>query len=130
MRYVVKRTICIISLVLLPGSYIGNVSAAQPAATPAQQQVRQAGKPEIGMTLEEAGATMTLVEAQVKSNGTVLQALFIGAAGVRYIVSFDGGTPNRIRMWSSYTAEEAEQFMKFRDTRPTPPLVLPPVKTP
>jgi len=114
----------------LSGLFIVNTAGAGPASSPTTQQVKQTGKPAIGMTLEEARATMTLVEAQVKYDGQILQALFIGAAGVRYIILFDGGTPNRVRMWSSYTAEEAEQFMKFRDTRPIPPLVLPPVKSP
>jgi hypothetical protein len=90
-----------------------------------QRQAMKQGKPFIGMTYDEARMAMTLVDWQGKFDGKILKARFKDSTSRLYVLFFDCGTPNRVKLWSAFTDEEVDELTKFRDVHPCPPITLP-----
>ena len=90
-----------------------------------QRQAMKHGKPFIGMTFDEAGMAMTLVDWHGELDGRIFKAQFQDRAGRRYVIFFDSGTPNRVTLWSAFTDEEVKGLTTFRDVHPYPPIALP-----
>ena len=57
--------------------------------------------------------------------GRSYKAQFTDNANRLYVLFFDCSTPNRVKLWSAFTDEEAEELTKFRDVHPRPPIILP-----
>ncbi|MFT7224459.1 MAG: hypothetical protein ACI82Z_002016 [Cellvibrionaceae bacterium] len=121
-----KYLIWIISLAIFLTSCVGKLpKGKQPIDTQQsvsendnQQQAMIDGRPFVGMTDKEASTALTLVSWTLKLNGKILKAQFKDKASRHYVLFFDGGTPNRLKMWSAFTDEEVEEATKLPDIRP------------
>jgi hypothetical protein len=77
-------------------------------------------RPFVGMTLEEANLAMRQESTKLILSGTAMQAVYVGGAGVRYQLYFQGEPP-RVINWTSVTNDQIE--LTDPDLlRPTPPV--------
>ena len=101
MKYLIRM----LSLVMVLTSFVCKASASEPF---------------IGMTDKEATTVLTLVHWTLKFNGKILKAQVKDSANQHYILFFDGGTPNRLKMWSAFTDEEVKELTELPEFRPRP----------
>ena len=87
-----------------------------------QRQAIKHGKPFIGMTYKEARMAMTPVDWHGILNGKILKAQFNDRANRRYVLIFDYGAPNRVKLWSVFAYREVKELTNFRDVHPSPPI--------
>jgi hypothetical protein len=87
----------------------------------AEQKKQMASRrPFVGMTLEEANLAMRKEFAELKVSGATMQAVYVGGAGTRYYLYFEGEPP-RVVKWTAISDDE----IKLTDPellRPSPPL--------
>ena len=92
-----------------------------------QKQAMMNHQPFLGMTFEEASLSMRLVEITVEIFDIPLQAVFTGN-NINYVIYFDGGIPNRVLEWSSFTDKDVQEILE--DLRERREKTIPPLKSP
>lgn len=79
-------------------------------------------RPFVGMTLEEANLAMYQESTNTVLSGKAFRAVYIGDAGIRYYLEFQGDPP-RVVNWSQFSRDEIE-LMDPDKLRPSPPGIL------
>jgi len=77
-------------------------------------------RPFVGMTLEEANLAMYRESTDAVLSGKAFRAVYVGDAGIRYYLDFQGDPP-RVVNWSQFSRDEIE-LMDPDKLRPSPPV--------
>ena len=79
-------------------------------------------RPFVGMTMEEANLAMYRESTDAVLSGKAFRAVYIGDAGIRYYLEFQGDPP-RVVNWSQFSRDQIE-LMDPEKLRPSPPGIL------